>query len=129
MFLVPAFAYLLFAFALPIAYNLILSFEQTSPATISTLVAPFAGLSNYTATLTQSTTQSAIARTFIFTAGSLFFQFVIGFGLALLFNLRFPLRRLARSLIIIPWLLPLLIAGFIFKFLLQTEAGAINHRR
>jgi len=47
----------------------------------------------------------------------------------LLFNLRFPLRRLARSLIIIPWLLPLLIAGFIFKFLLQTEAGAINHRR
>lgn len=126
MFLVPAFAYVLFAFALPIAYNLILSFEQTSPATISTLVAPFAGLSNYTATLTQSTTQSAIVRTFIFTAGSLFFQFVIGFGLALLFNLRFPLRRLARSLIIIPWLLPLLITGFIFKFLFQTEAGAIN---
>jgi len=126
MFLVPAFAYLLFAFALPIGYNLILSFEQTSPATISTLVAPFAGLSNYTATLTQSTTQSAIVRTFIFAAGSLFFQFVIGFGLALLFNLRFPLRRLARSLIIIPWLLPLLITGFIFKFLFQTEAGAIN---
>ena len=44
----------------------------------------------------------------------------------MLFNLRFPLRRLARSLIIIPWLLPLLITGFIFKFLFQTEAGAIN---
>lgn len=125
-FLVPALAYVLFAFVLPIVYNLILSFEQTSPATIASLFAPFAGLANYRATLLQATTQSAIARTFIFTAGSLFFQFIIGFSLALLFNLRFPLRRLARSLIIIPWLLPLLITGFIFRFLFQTEAGAIN---
>jgi ABC-type spermidine/putrescine transport system permease subunit II len=61
-----------------------------------------------------------------FTAGSLIFQFIIGFSLALLFNLRFPLRRLARSLIIIPWLLPLLITGFIFRFLFQAEAGAVN---
>jgi multiple sugar transport system permease protein len=126
LFLVPALLYVLFAFAIPIIYNLILSFEQTSPATIASLFAPFAGLSNYRATLLQPVTQSAIARTFIFTAGSLFFQFIIGFGLALLFNLRFPLRRVARSLIIIPWLLPLLITGFIFRFLFQAEAGAVN---
>ena len=66
-FLIPAVLYVLFAFVVPIVYNLILSFEQTSPATISSLFAPFAGLSNYRATLTQSVTQSAIARTFIFT--------------------------------------------------------------
>jgi multiple sugar transport system permease protein len=126
LFLVPALLYVLFAFAVPIIYNLILSFEQTSPATIASLFAPFAGLSNYKATLVQATTQSAIVRTFTFTAGSLFFQFVIGFGLALLFNLRFPLRRVARSLVIIAWLIPLLITGFIFKFLFQTEAGAVN---
>jgi multiple sugar transport system permease protein len=125
-FLVPAVGYVLFAFVLPIVYNLILSFEQTSPATIANLFAPFAGLANYKAALLQPTTQSAIARTFIFTALSLAFQFVIGFGLALLFNLRFPLRRVARSLIIIPWLLPLLITGFIFRFLFQLEAGAVN---
>jgi multiple sugar transport system permease protein len=126
VFLVPALAYVLFAFVVPILYNLILSFEQTSPATIASLFAPFAGLANYKSVLLQSTTQSVIARTFIFTAGSLFFQFLIGFGLALLFNLKFPFRRLARSLIIIPWLLPLLITGFIFRFLFQTEAGATN---
>ena len=125
-FLVPAVLYVLFAFLIPIIYNLILSFEQTSPATVSNLFAPFAGISNYKATLVQATTQSAIVRSFTFTFLSLLFQFVIGFGLALLFNLRFPLRRIARSLIIIPWLLPLLITGFIFRFLLQTEAGAVN---
>ncbi len=125
-FIVPAILYVLFAFVIPIVYNLILSFEQTSPATISSLFAPFAGIQNYKLTLEQATTQSAIVRTFSFTVLSLLLQFVIGFGLALLFNLKFPLRRFARSLIIVPWLLPLLITGFIFQFLLQAEAGAVN---
>jgi multiple sugar transport system permease protein len=92
-FLVPAVLYVLFAFVIPIVYNLILSFEQTSPATISSLFAPFAGIQNYKVTLEQATTQSAIIRTFSFT---------------------------------VPWLLPLLITGFIFQFLLQAEAGAVN---
>ena len=107
---------------IPIVDNLILSFEQMSPATISSLFAPFAGIANYKAALVQTVTQSAIVRTFTFTFLSLLFQFVIGFAVALLFNLRFPLRRVARSLIIIPWLLPLLITGFIFKFPFQAEA-------
>jgi multiple sugar transport system permease protein len=125
-FLIPAGAYVLFAFAIPVIYNLILSFEQTTPATIASLFAPFAGLSNYKFTFLQATTQSAIIRTFTFTIASLFFQFVIGFGLALLFNLRFPLNKLARSLVIVPWLLPFLVTGFIFRFLFQLEAGAVN---
>jgi multiple sugar transport system permease protein len=125
-FLLPAGGYVLFAFAIPIAYNLVLSFEQTSPATISHLTAPFAGLSNYTATLTNPVADSAIVRTFSFTAASLLFQFLIGFALALLFNLRFPLRRFARSLILVPWLLPLLVTGTMFKFLFQLQGGAVN---
>jgi multiple sugar transport system permease protein len=125
-FLVPAVCYVLFAFALPTLYNLILSFQQTSPATISSLAAPFAGLANYKTTLLQSTTQAALLRTLLFTVGSLFFQFLIGFGLALLFSVRFPLRRLARSLVIVPWLLPFLITGTIFRFLFQAEGGAVN---
>ena len=47
LFLTPAIAYLLFAFALPIVYNVMLSFERTSPATIANFTAPFAGLDNY----------------------------------------------------------------------------------
>jgi multiple sugar transport system permease protein len=126
VFLLPALAYVLFAFAIPVGYNLLLSFEQTSPATISHLTAPFAGLSNYTTTLHDPIAQSAIVRTFSFTVLSLLFQFIIGFALALLFNLKFPLRRFARSLILVPWLLPLLVTGVIFKFLFQLQAGAVN---
>jgi len=125
-FIAPAALYVLFAFAIPIVYNLILSFEQTSLATISHLFAPSAGFSNYSTVLKDPTADSAIIRTFSFTVLSLLFQFLIGFGLALLFNLKFPLNRFARSLILVPWLLPLLVTGIIFKFLFQLQAGAIN---
>jgi multiple sugar transport system permease protein len=102
VFLIPAGLYVLFAFVVPVIYNLILSFEVTTPATIASLFAPWAGLSNYKVTLLNSITQSALIRTLTFTVLSLLFQFLIGFGLALLFNLRFPLNKLARSLVIVP---------------------------
>ena len=114
VFLIPAGLYVLFAFVVPVIYNLILSFEVTTPATIASLFAPWAGISNYKVTLLNSITQSALIRTLTFTV------------LSLLFNLRFPLNKLARSLVIVPWLLPFLVTGFIFRFLFQLEAGAVN---
>ena len=126
LFLAPAIAYLLFAFALPIVYNVTLSFEQTSPATIASLTAPFAGLGNYHFILNDPTSRKAIANTFLFTVGSLAGQLLIGFALAMLFSMRFPGRTLARSLVIVPWLLPLIVTGVMFRFLFQLEGGAVN---
>jgi multiple sugar transport system permease protein len=126
LFLAPAIAYVLFAFALPIVYNVMLSFEHTSPATISNFTAPFAGLDNYRFILHDPTSRQAIGRTLEFTVLSLLFQFLIGFSLALLFSLRFPGRTVARSLVIVPWLLPLIVTGVIFRFLFQAQGGAVN---
>ena len=126
LFLAPAIAYLLFAFALPIVYNIMLSFERTSPATISSLTAPFAGLDNYRFIINDPTSRAAIFRTLEFTVLSLLGQFIIGFALALLFTLRFPARNFARSMIIVPWLVPLIVTGVIFKFIFQLEGGAVN---
>jgi multiple sugar transport system permease protein len=126
LFLTPAVAYLLFAFLLPIIYNLMLSFEHTSPATIAKFAAPFAGLANYRYIFHDPTTQMAIIHTFEFTFGSLFFQFIIGFALALLFGTEFPGRTVGRALVIVPWLLPLFVTGVMFKFLFQFEGGAVN---
>src|SRR5262245_2969143 len=126
LFLAPAIAYLLFSFALPIVYNVMLSFERTSPATIANFRAPFAGLDNYRFYLHHTTSRSVTLHTLLFTAGSLFFQFIIGFALALLFSLRFPGRTFARSLVIVPWLLPLIVTGVMFRFLFQAEGGAVN---
>jgi multiple sugar transport system permease protein len=126
LFLTPAIAYLLFAFAIPILYNVMLSFEQTSPATVAHLTAPFAGFANYRFILDDPTSRAAILHTFEFTVGSLLGQFIIGFALALLFTVQFPGTTFARSLVIVPWLLPLIVTGVIFKFLFQLEGGAVN---
>jgi multiple sugar transport system permease protein len=126
LFLAPAILYLLFSFALPIVYNVMLSFEKTSPATIANFTAPFAGFDNYRAVFNDPTSRDAIIRTFEFTFGSLLGQFIIGFGLALLFSVRFPGRTIARSLVIVPWLLPLIVTGVIFRFMFQAEGGAVN---
>jgi multiple sugar transport system permease protein len=126
LFLTPAIAYLLFAFALPIVYNVMLSFERTSPATIANFTAPWAGLDNYRFVLNDPTSRDAIVHTLVFTFGSLVGQFIIGFGFALLFSQQFPGRTFARSLIIVPWLLPLIVTGVMFRFLFQAEGGAVN---
>jgi multiple sugar transport system permease protein len=126
IFLTPAIAYVLFAFATPIVYNVALSFERDSLSTIGSINAPWAGLSNYTVMFHDPIAQSAIVHTLIFTVGSLAGQFVIGFGLALLFSTHFPGRTIARSLVIVPWLVPLLVTGVIFRFMFQEEGGAVN---
>ena len=62
---------MLFAFALPIVYNVMLSFEQTSPATIANFTAPFAGLDNYRFILNDPTTayfRELVVRWFQFAA-------------------------------------------------------------
>src|SRR5215813_7871609 len=67
LFLTPAILYLLFAFGLPIVYNVMLSFERTSPATIASFTAPFAGLDNYRYIFNDPTSRSAIVHTLEFT--------------------------------------------------------------
>ncbi len=126
LFLAPAILYVLFAFATPIVYNVVLSFEHDSLSTIGSISAPWAGLSNYTAMFNDPIAKSAIVHTLIFTVGSLVGQFIIGLSLALLFSTRFPGRTVARSLVIVPWLVPLIVTGVMFRFMFQQEGGAIN---
>jgi len=126
LFLTPAIAYVLFAFALPIVYNVLLSFERDSLSTIGSINAPWAGFLNYRAMFNDPIAQSAIVHTLEFTVGSLAGQFIIGLSLALLFSNRFPGRTVARSLVIVPWLVPLLVTGVMFRFMFQQEGGAVN---
>lgn len=126
LFLTPALAYVLFAFAAPIVYNVALSFERDSLSTIGSISAPWAGLSNYTTMFSDPIAQSAIVHTLVFTVGSLVGQFIIGLSLALLFSTQFPGRTVARSLVIVPWLVPLIVTGVMFRFIFQQEGGAAN---
>jgi len=83
------------------------------------------GLFNYVQTLKNTVFQRAFFNTLVFTGLSLSFQFIIGFLLALLFNHSFPLKRLLQSLIMVPWVLPIIVSGSFFRWFF-SDLGIAN---
>jgi multiple sugar transport system permease protein len=62
----------------------------------------------------------------LFTAGSLVFQFGIGLALAMFFRRVFPLGGVLRSLLLVPWLLPLVVSGTVWRWMLYNDSGVLN---
>lgn len=128
-FSLPALCYMMIFIGYPIFQNIILSFKNVDVYTFARPEAQgFAGLKNYIELFTgaNSILPKAIMNTVIFTVCSIFFQFIIGFGLALLFNKKFPGCSFIRGVIMISWLLPVTVAGLLFKFMFQLNGGIIN---
>lgn len=128
-FSLPALIYMMIFIGYPIVQNIILSFKNVDVYTFARPEAQsFAGFRNYIELFTgaNSILPKAILNTVIFTVCSIFFQFIIGFGLALLFNKKFPGCSFFRGVIMISWLLPVTVAGLLFKFMFQLNGGIIN---
>jgi multiple sugar transport system permease protein len=126
-FLIPVLVYQLIFGIYPLIYNLILSFKDVSLITyLGGGISQWIGLSNYVQILKDPVFQKAIFNTLIFTGLSLSFQFIIGFWLALLFNHTFPLKGLFQSLIMIPWVLPIMVSGSFFRWFFNDQGMANN---
>ncbi|MGW2713824.1 carbohydrate ABC transporter permease [Streptomyces sp. NPDC001356] len=126
LFLLPALAHLSLFFGYPVVKNVVMSFQEYSVTTFYTGAAPFVGLRNYTTALSADAFWRALLTTVLFTAGSLAGQFVLGLALALFFHRRFPLGGLLRSLLLLPWLLPLVVSGTTWRWMLDTDSGVVN---
>ncbi|MCK7621853.1 sugar ABC transporter permease [Streptomyces sp. RS10V-4] len=126
MYLVPAAAYLLMFFGYPIVKNIMMSFQQYTTTTFYTGAAPFVGLRNYAEILASDLFSKALLTTALFTAGSIVGQFVLGLAFALFFQRRFPLGGFLRSLLLLPWLLPLVASGTTWRWMLDPDTGVVN---
>jgi multiple sugar transport system permease protein len=122
----PALVYLLVFFAYPIAYNLSMSLEDYTAASFFTGEAPFVGLANYLAVARNPVLPAALVNTAVFTVGSIAVQFAIGLALAVFFQRHFPLSRTLRALLMLPWLIPLLVSGAIFRWMFDQDYGVLN---
>ena len=117
---------MLLFFGYPIVENVLMGFEHYTTSTFFTGHAPWAGLANYRALLHSHVFSTAARNTLIFTVGSIAGQFTIGLGLAIYFQRKFPLSGLLRSLLLLPWLIPLLAATTIWKWMLDEDNGIVN---
>ncbi len=128
-FALPALIYMMVFIGYPIIQNIILSLKNVDVYTFAdTASQEFVGLQNYVELFSggDSILVKSIKNTLIFTVASIFFQFIIGFGLALLFNKKFPGCSFFRGVTMISWLLPVTVAGLLFKFMFQMNGGIIN---
>ncbi len=126
MFIVPAATYLLLFFGYPIVKNIVMSLQQYTTTTFYTGAAPFVGLENYSKILASDLFPRALLTTVLFTAGSICGQFVLGLAFALFFQRRFPLGGVLRSLLLLPWLLPLVVSGTTWRWMLDPDTGVVN---
>lgn len=122
-FLVPAAVVTFGVVLVPLVHALWTSLHRytlTSPGH------PFVGLANYTAALRSPDFWEAIGRTAYFTLVSTGLELVLGLLIALLLNQRFAGRGLLRALILIPWALPTMVNGMMWRWIYNPDYGALN---
>ena len=110
--------------AYPIAQTAYLSLTNSS---LLSGTNEFIGLENYRALANDFGLHSAIRFTIVFVLGSTLLQLVVGLLIALLLNARFRGRGFARSINLIPWAIPPIVAAYAFRWLLDDQFGLIPY--
>ncbi len=120
------FGFLFLLAGLPLLYNILMSFQEVDMFSLGSLIRPFVGLDNYVELFRQPETISILRNTVIFVVGSIAGQFVIGFGLALFFWTNFPGATWLRGLFLVSWVMPGLVVGAIWNWILAGDFGVLN---
>jgi multiple sugar transport system permease protein len=126
LFVVPAALTIIALFGYPVVKNAVMSFQNYTLRTFINGKAPWVGLQNYVAVVTDELFTKALVNTALFTVGSIVGQFVIGMLLALFFYKNFPLNGVLRALFLLPWLLPLIVGAAAWRAILEQDSGILN---
>lgn len=87
---------------------------------------PFVGLENYFNVLQAPYFWNALWQTIVWTGMNLIAQLIFGLAIALLLNISFPGRALARGAMLIPWVTPSVVAVLTWKWMYDAQFGIIN---
>jgi multiple sugar transport system permease protein len=128
----PALIFMLLVHVLPTLAGFYLSFLRLNTFTLSKLfAAPWYGLQNYKALFDPASPLhdgffTAAGNTLQYTALVVVGTVGGGLGVALLLNRTFPGRRLVRTLMLLPWVVPSFVVATLFQFMLQRDDGIVN---
>lgn len=133
MLLAPAVIMMLVVNLVPIVEGFYMSLLKLNQYTLTQyLDAPFIGLENYRRVLLESHSPIraglglALRNTALYTLAVSVLSIVIGLGVAMLLNRDFPGRNIARTLLLLPWIVPSYVVGTLWGFMWQRDVGIIN---
>lgn len=122
--LLPAFALLALIIYYPALDTFLTSFQFRNLRMAD--IQEFVGLGNYLKLAGSSEFQEVFGRSLLFVMMVLPAETVLALISALLLNEIFPGRGLLRMLILLPWVLPAVVNGYLWIWLLSGDYGALN---
>lgn len=122
IFILPVCITLLLLVTYPLLYGTYISFFNTNMVNKWNLV----GLQNYVDIFSTWEFISKIILTLKYTILTVVGHFAIGIILALILNMKLPGITIFRAILILPWLLPEVVVGMLWKWLFNPMYGLFN---
>jgi multiple sugar transport system permease protein len=124
MLVAPSLVIILGVILQPVLSTLYLSLFE-APASIN-LPRVFVGLANYADLLQDKTFWATLGRTIYFMCTSVVLELILGMAIAQLINTRPPGWRFLRISLIIPWAVPTIVNGAMWRWIYNADYGALN---
>lgn len=121
----PAFVILAAVLAYPIFYTIVISFSELDLATFQP--SEWVGWDNYIAVITDDRFWNSLRVTGIYLAFALLLQMLLGFGVAFLINAQWCGGGAVRALFLIPMVVAPVVAGGLWKMMLDPVWGLSNY--
>lgn len=89
-------------------------------------VPKFEGLATYARIVAGTDFSRVVANSLVWTVAVVLLQNLLGFAVALLLNQNLPGQALMRSLVLLPWVLPGVVAAILWRFMYDPQLGLLN---
>ncbi|MDX8458635.1 carbohydrate ABC transporter permease [Mesorhizobium humile] len=122
LYLSPAIVLLVVVLLVPLIIGISYSFRK-----FSAFKSEYVGLGQYQAMLSDQVLGQALINTLWWTVASLFFQFFLGLGLALLLDKPFYGRKVVQAVVFLPWAVPSFLSGLTWAWLFNPIIGPLPH--
>jgi len=123
-YVLPCLIFLFLTVFFPLGYSFISSFYDIFLVREEIY---FVGLGNYIRLFSDQYFYQSFWITLYFTLMTVSIEVLLGLGIALLLNEKFKGRALIRGLILLPWALPSVVNGVMWKWIFHAQYGVLNH--
>ena len=124
LWLLPSILLMLIFVVFPVAIVFKLSFSEISRAGV---VGGFIGLNNFREAVSSDAFGTVMANTGIWVVAVVGLSTLLGFVVALVLNEEFVGRKVARSIVVLPWATTLVIQASVWNYIIKYEFGNLNN--
>lgn len=123
LWLAPSIVLMAVFIIVPIVYVFYMSMSKV---TKSGLIKGFNNFENFSSVLNNPTFMMVLKNTLLWTVAVVGISTLLGVIIALLLNNAFKGRKIARAIMVFPWATTLVIQACAWKFIIDTDYGALN---